>query len=233
MNGLGIIHVPDEVTIPANRPTRKLDRLPKIANEAPRTISDDALVERARRDDQWAIEQLIHRYQSRVYAIAYQMSSADAEEAKDRVQEAFFQAFRKIRQFKGKSSFYTWLYRIVVNTCIDAQRRRKRWYPIVFPWRASKSAEDKSDRLLDEYPDKSEESDPLSVLRHQQLEKEVKKALQSLSQKQRTVFQLKIFQEMSIPEIASILNLAEGTVKTHLFRATQFVQRRLQGWMDN
>ena len=80
---------------------------------------------------------------------------------------------------------------------------------------------------------KSEASDPLLFLRHQQLEKEVKKESQSLSPKQRTVFQLKIFQEMSIPEIASILNLAEGTVKTHLFRATQFIQRRLQGWMDN
>jgi RNA polymerase sigma-70 factor (ECF subfamily) len=86
---------------------------------------------------------------------------------------------------------------------------------------------------MEEYPDKSRDSNPLSVLRHQQLEKEVKIALQSLSQKQRTVFQLKIFQEMSIPEIASILNLAEGTVKSHLFRATQFIQRRLQGWRDN
>ena len=225
--------MPDEVTNPANGSSRKPDRLPNNERQASRIISDGALVERARRDDQWAIEQLIHRYQSRVYAIAYQMSSADAEEAKDRVQDAFFQAFRKIRQFKGKSSFYTWLYRIVVNTCIDAQRRRRRRYPIVFPWRASTSAEGKSDRSLDEYPDKRENSDPLSVLRHQQLEKEVKKALQSLSQKQRTVFQLKIFQEMSIPEIASTLNLAEGTVKTHLFRATQFIQHRLQGWMDN
>ena len=233
MNGLGIIHVPEEATNPANRLARKKDCLPKKAPNASRGISDDALVERARRDDQWAIEQLIHRYQGRVYAIAYQMSSADAEEAKDRVQEAFFQAFRNIRKFKGKSSFYTWLYRIVVNTCIDAQRRRKRWYPIVFPWRASKTAEDKSDRLLEEYPDQSQDSNPLSVLRHQQLEKEVNRALKSLSQKQRTVFQLKIFQGMSIREIANILDLAEGTVKSHLFRATQFIQRRLHGWMEN
>ena len=225
--------MPDEVTNPANSSRRKPDRLSNHERQASRIISDEALVERARRDDQWAIEQLIERYQSRVYAIAYQMSSADAEEAKDRVQEAFFQAFRKIRQFKGKSSFYTWLYRIVVNTCIDAQRRHKRWYPIVFPWRASKTGEDQSDRIMEEYPDKSKNSNPLSVLRHQQLEKEVKIALQSLSQKQSTVFQLKIFQEMSIPEIASILNLAEGTVKSHLFRATQFIQRRLQGWRDN
>ena len=233
MNGVGIIHVPEDAINPANRLARKKDRLPKNAPNVSRGISDDALVERARRDDQWAIEQLIHRYQGRVYAIAYQMSSADVEEAKDRVQEAFFQAFRNIRKFKGKSSFYTWLYRIVVNTCIDAQRRHKRWYPIVFPWRATKTAEDKSDRQLEEYPDQSQDSNPLSVLRHQQLEKEVDKALKSLSQKQRTVFQLKIFQGMSIREIANILDLAEGTVKSHLFRATQFIQRRLHGWMEN
>jgi RNA polymerase sigma-70 factor (ECF subfamily) len=61
----------------------------------------------------------------------------------------------------------------------------------------------------------------------------VKKALTSLSEKQRTVFQLKVFQEMSIPEIAEIMGLAEGTVKTHLFRATQFIRNQLYKWVEN
>ena len=101
--------------------------------------ADAELVRRAQKEDPWAIEQLVLRYQKKVYAIAYQMLSGDAEEARDRTQDAFLQAFRKIKQFRGKSSFYTWLYRIVINTCIDARRRRKRWKEIFFPGRLDKN----------------------------------------------------------------------------------------------
>ena len=72
--------------------------------------ADAELVRRAQKEDPWAIEQLVLRYQKKVYAIAYQMLSGDAEEARDRTQDAFLQAFRKIKQFRGKSSFYTWGY---------------------------------------------------------------------------------------------------------------------------
>ena len=196
-------------------------------------IKDEVLVARARRDDPWAIEQLIRRYQKKVFSIAYQMCLADEEEAKDRTQEAFLQAFRNLKQFKGNSSFYTWLYRIVVNTCIDAQRRRRRWSRIFFPWRSMGDEEKDFNTSLEEYPSKDENSDPLSVLSGRRLEIEVKEALKSLSEKQRTVFQLKVFQEMSIPEIAEVMGLAEGTVKTHLFRATQFIQNQLRQWIEN
>ena len=92
-------HPPDE---PANMPG------------SPDPIyADEELVRRAKNDDPWAIEQLVLRYQQKVYAIAYQMLAGDAEEARDRTQDVFLQAFRNIKRFKGKSSFYTWLYRIV------------------------------------------------------------------------------------------------------------------------
>jgi RNA polymerase sigma-70 factor (ECF subfamily) len=194
--------------------------------------ADDELVRRAQKDDPWAIEQLVLRYQKKVYAIAYQMLSGDAEEARDRTQDAFLQAFRKIKQFRGKSSFYTWLYRIVINTCIDARRRRQRWQEIFFPWRFEKNKAAAPETSLEEFPDTDRNSDPLAAASHRQLEDDVKSALNKLSERQRTIFQLKVFQEMSISEIAESMGLAEGTVKTHLFRATQVVQKQLKGWAD-
>jgi RNA polymerase sigma-70 factor (ECF subfamily) len=206
-----------------------------VSNE-PRSSSpvyaDDELVRRAQMEDPWAIEQLVLRYQKKVYAIAYQMLSGDAEEARDRTQDAFLQAFRKIKQFRGKSSFYTWLYRIVINTCIDARRRRKRWKEIFFPGRLDKNKDHAPQTSLEEFPDTKGNSDPLATVSRRQLEGDVKSALNNLSERQRTIFQLKVFQEMSIAEIAGSMGLAEGTVKTHLFRATRAVQKQLKGWTD-
>jgi RNA polymerase sigma-70 factor (ECF subfamily) len=223
--------VSDESLHVADRYRGKLDHLSKSSLPSYRVLKDEELVVRAQNDEPWAIEQLIRRYQKKVYAIAYRMCFADEEEAKDRTQEAFLQIFRNIKHFKGKSSFYTWIYRITVNSCIDAQRKRRRWRKIFFSRRFGKNEEKQPNSSLEEYPGKDENSNPHSALSHQQLEKKVKNALKSLSEKQRTVFQLKVFQEMSIHEIAQTMGLAEGTVKTHLFRATQLVQNQLHEWI--
>ena len=199
--------------------------------DSPRQVyTDEELVRRAKADDPWAIEQLVLRYQQKVYAIAYQMLGGDAEEARDRTQDAFLQAFRSIKRFKGKSSFYTWLYRIVINTCIDARRRRSRWKEIFFPWRFDRDKEGAPDNAMEEFADDSPGSDPLEAASGRQLQDDVKGALDKLSQRQRTIFQLKVFQEMSIAEITETMGLAEGTVKSHLFRATRIVQKQLKGW---
>ena len=167
-----------------------------------------------------------------VIMLAYQMLSGDEEEAKDRTQDAFLQAFRKIKQFKGKSSFYTWLYRIVVNKCIDARRRKQRWKKIFRPWRFDKDKEDEYSTSLEEYPDANKNSDPLSTASRKQLQQDVKGAMNILSEKQRTIFELKVFHEMTIVEISEMMGLAQGTVKTHLFRATRAIQKQLGKWAD-
>jgi RNA polymerase sigma-70 factor (ECF subfamily) len=193
---------------------------------------DKELVRRAQNDDGWAIEQLVLRYQKKAYAIAYQMLSGDAQEAQDRTQDAFLKAFRKIKQFKGNASFYTWFYRILVNTCLDARRRKRRWKEIFRPWRSAQNKEEASSTSLENYPDTTQNSNPLSTVSKRQLENDVNDALNILSERQRSIFQLKVFQEMSISEIAKMMGLAEGTVKTHLFRATQAVQKQLKGWAN-
>ncbi len=191
---------------------------------------DSELVRRAQKDDAWAIEKLVIRYQEKVYAIAYQMLSGDAEAAKDQTQETFFRAFRKIKQFKGKSSFYTWLYRIVINTCLDARRRRRRWKEVFFSWRSAKNSEDSQSVSLEEFPDRDRNSDPSANINGQALRNDLDRAMNKLSERQRAIFQLKIFHEMSIPEISKTIGIAQGTVKTHLFRATQVIQKQLKEW---
>jgi len=216
----------------AKQNPKEYAELSKATSLSSPVYDDKELVRRAQHDDPWAFEQLVLRYQKKVYAIAYRMLSGDMEEAKDRTQEAFLQAFRKIKQFKGKASFYTWLYRIVVNTCIDAHRHRRRWKEIFFTRRFGRNKEEDSNVLLEEYPDTGKNSDPISTVSRHQLELDVHRALKTLSEKQRIIFQLKVFDELSISEIAESLNLAEGTVKTHLFRATQVVQKQLKEWAD-
>ena len=214
----------------AQQPEDSLDDTANRPGSPDPVYTDEELVSRAKKDDPWAIEQLVLRYQQKIYAMAYQMLVGDAEEARDRTQDVFLQAFRSLKRFKGKSSFYTWLYRIAINTCIDARRRQNRWKKIFFPWRSDRDKDAAPENSLEEIADANPNSDPLATASGRQLEGDVKTALKKLSQRQRTIFQLKVFQEMSIAEIAEALELAEGTVKTHLFRATRTVQKQLKGW---
>ena len=230
---LKVKSVSDEFLNLARQDSYEFDNLSNVPSAAGPVYEDKELVRLAQNDDPWAIEQLILRYQKKVYAIAYQMLGGDEQEAQDRTQDAFLKAFRKIKQFKGTASFYTWLYRIVINTCLDARRRRRRWKEIFLPWRLERHKEDGSTAVLEEYPDTDKRSNPLETVKKRQLEKDVNKVLNTLSERQRTIFQLKIFHEMSIPEIAKIMSLAEGTVKTHLFRATQSIQKKLKGWKES
>jgi RNA polymerase sigma-70 factor (ECF subfamily) len=178
------------------------------------------------------VDQLVRRYQKKVYGLAYQFCGFDPEEARDTAQEALLQVFRNLKHFEGRSKFSTWLYRVVVNTCLDARRRRRRWLENVLPWRPGKQKETDPDQLLDTLPAPENGMDPISNLSVGELKRDVTDALRGLSENQRTVFQLKVFQEMSIPEIAEVTGMAEGTVKSHLFRATQSMRGQLRRWVE-
>ena len=139
-------------------------------------------------------------------------------------------AFRSLKSFREKSSFYTWFYRILVNTCLDGRRRRRRWERIFSFWRRERDEKAPIKDVLEEYPDPKENSNPLAVLSGKQLSQEIRKALQALPERQRLVFQLKVLHGMRIREIAQVIGVAEGTVKNHLFRATHFLRDALQEW---
>jgi RNA polymerase sigma-70 factor (ECF subfamily) len=193
---------------------------------------EEELVRRARENDPGAVDQLIRRYQKKVYQIAYQMSGSDPEEARDCAQEALIQVFRNLGRFEGRSRFATWVYRVVVNTCLDARRRRRRWLRMIFSRRPGMPDDADADTILDNLPAPEDGMDPVSNVSGEELKHDVADALRRLSERQRTVFQLKVFQEMTIPEIAAVTGMAEGTVKSHLFRATQSVREQLSRWAE-
>jgi RNA polymerase sigma-70 factor (ECF subfamily) len=196
----------------------------------PMTLRDEELVARINDGEDWATEELVNRYQEKSYAIAYHMCSEDVEEARDLTQEAFLRAFGSLGKFRGDSSFYTWFYRILVNVCLDSRRRGRRWKQIFSPWRQAKSGKGSRGEPPEEQSDVRDDSNPISALSGKQFATEIKKSLKALPEKQRLVFQLKVFHGMRIREIAQVIGTAEGTVKSHLFRATRFLREELKEW---
>jgi RNA polymerase sigma-70 factor (ECF subfamily) len=230
MNGGG--HASQRLKAPAVSRSRQEPSTASVPPAVNALAEEDELVRRARGNDPAAVDQLIRRYQKKVYSIAYQMSGSDPEDARDCAQEALIQVFRNLGRFEGRSRFSTWLYRVVVNTCLDARRRRRRWLQMIFSRRAEKQDAADADPILDSLTAPEDGTDPVSSVSGKELQRDVTEALHRLSEKQRTVFQLKVFQEMSIPEIAAATGMAEGTVKSHLFRATQSVRDQLRRWAE-
>jgi RNA polymerase sigma-70 factor (ECF subfamily) len=194
--------------------------------------SDDALlVARALQKDERAEIELISRHQQKAYAIAFHMCSGDCHEAQDIVQESFLKVFRNLHRFDGRSSFYTWFYRIVVNTCIDHRRRRHLKEKVFSFWRRQTDDEQKiAQQIIENHPDPNAHDNPLDTLHHKELGAAIGQLMESLPEKQRIVFQLKILEGLRIREIADILEMAEGTVKSHLFRAIKAARTALQAW---
>jgi RNA polymerase sigma-70 factor (ECF subfamily) len=177
----------------------------------------------------WAMEELVRRYQKKAYAIAYHLSEGEPQDAEDLTQEAFLRAFKNLRKFRGKSTFYTWFYRILVNVCLDRRRHRNRWQLLVSPWASRKH---EKGRTLVEAEDVEGRQDPVRELNNRQLSKDIETAMKALPEKQRVAFQLKVLHGMSISQIAEVTGAAEGTVKSHLFRATHSLRQALKSWEE-
>jgi len=190
---------------------------------------DSALLARVKDGDQRAAEALFRKYRNRAFAIAYRMSAGDREEALERVQETFLKVFRTIGGFDGKATFYTWFHRILVNTCLDARRSRLRWLR-VFGRPMRPESEPDAPQSLNSFPDTGPDASPDARIRADELARDVRQALLRMSPHQRMVITLKCFEDMRVSEIAEVMNLAEGTVKTHLFRATQAMRKHLAHW---
>ena len=191
-------------------------------------MQDDIVKVRAQDKD--ALDSLFTRHMQKAFAMSLNLCSGDREQARDLTQEALLKAVRNIAQFKGEASFSTWLYRIIYNTWLDNRKQSSRWADIFSPWRWAQQKGEPDREILEEAQDSDLKKNPLNVLQAHQLDRDLQKALQALPDKQRIVFQLKVLDEMSIKEIAAVLNSAEGTIKSHLFRATQHLQKTLRDW---
>lgn len=172
--------------------------------------NDGELVELTLRGHPEAFARLVERYDRAVYHLAYR-TLHDVEEARDATQEAFFKAFRSLRTFKPGAKFSTWIFAIAYHGCCDRLNKRKRYSGEELPERADAGPGPEAQVIA---------LDEASRLRS---------AIEALPEKYRTVVTLFHLQGKQYEEIASVLGLPMGTVKTHLFRAKEQLRRLLGG----
>lgn len=181
---------------------------------------DRELVARAQSRDMAAYDELIRRYQRKIYQLVYNMTS-NREDAEDLTQDVFVKAYKVLSYFKGESSFYTWVYRIAVNQTINYLKKRNR--------RAAMSLDD-MDQAVERDPDYVELRARESTVREvslSELQKRLNEALQNLSEKHRAVVVLHDIQGIQKEEIGRMLGCSEGTVKSRLFYARKELQQYL------
>jgi RNA polymerase sigma-70 factor (ECF subfamily) len=187
-------------------------------------IDDLTLVQRARGEDLDAYDQLIRRYQERVYATVYHMTS-NHEDAHDLVQETFIKAFRALKSFKGDSSFYTWVYRIAVNKTINFLKQRKNRIHVSLN-DVDFNAENDPDLVA-----LVSEKTPRRDLNLLELQEKLNGAMQKLSEHHRMVVTLHDIQGLSHEEIGKIMDCNVGTVRSRLFYARQQMQAYLSDYL--
>jgi RNA polymerase sigma-70 factor (ECF subfamily) len=184
--------------------------------------SDEALCERVAAGDERAFDLLVSRYQERAYRLAWSVLR-DGEEARDASQDAFLKLYRTAGTFAGRSRFSTWFYRLLVNMCLDRQRRFKRWRSLLVRPPAHDDSPD--DDFLERQPAPPE--DPLADMGREAVMKQVWAAVEELSPQQRAALVLQVREELPTSEIASVLDCSEATVRVHLHRALRTLRRRL------
>jgi RNA polymerase sigma-70 factor (ECF subfamily) len=188
-------------------------------NPPAETLEGD-LVRRARKGDLTAYDELVKRYQERIYATIYHMTS-NHEDANDLAQDSFIKAYQALKSFKGGSSFYTWLYRINVNKTINFLKQRKNKHH--FSLNDLDFNTEHNPDLVALISDKT----PLRDAGLTELQKKLNEALHKLSEPHRMVVVLHDVQGMSHEEIAEIMDCNIGTVRSRLFYARQ----QLQGYL--
>lgn len=167
-----------------------------------------------------AFRELVDGYQRQVYFLALDLTGNHSD-AEDIAQEAFIKAYRYIGKFRGDAQFGTWIYRITVNCYIDSRRKKQ---VMTVPIHESKDS--KNQRLPQVQP-VSPQPEPGRQLDAQMLQGQINSALKQLSPKERSVFVLRHYNEMPLKEIGQTLDIAEGTVKSLLFRAVKRLQKEL------
>ena len=188
-----------------------------------KSLTDIELVERLKVNDTKAFEELVERYKKMGFSLAYNMSGS-VEDAQDISQEAFVIVHSQIHKFRGESSFKTWFYRIIVNLC-RGHYRKNRFASFISINFFTKEGDEKT-------IDAVAETTPENELSTKQLGSAIKNAVKNLPVKQQEVFVMKHFNGMKISEISEVLGCAEGTVKSHLFRAVKKLQEKLKGFYN-
>jgi RNA polymerase sigma-70 factor (ECF subfamily) len=182
-----------------------------------RPIADTRVVESCQQGDREAFRLLFETHKDKVYSIALYFFGGDTALAGDITQQVFLKLFTRISQFRHQSEFTTWLYRLTTNTCIDEQRKRRRFSPLPDTLAATGAHNNGGAGV------------PAAEARFMRLEvaDSVRDAILTLKPKLRIAILLKYFEELSYEEIAEVLNCSKGTVASRLNRGHRILAQRL------
>jgi RNA polymerase sigma-70 factor, ECF subfamily len=188
-----------------------------MAEQSLTRLDDATLIRESQRGNRAAFEELVRHYDQAVLRLAMHITGSETE-AQDVYQDAFLKAYRNIGSFRFECSFYTWIYRIVTNLCLDSLRKKQ--------VRKEDSAtqvdsDGQSYDLMDQVADGRPGANPERDLMRRELGATISRALQRLTPRERMVFELKHYQGLKLRTIGEMLNTTEETAKNTLFRATQ------------
>jgi RNA polymerase sigma-70 factor (ECF subfamily) len=188
--------------------------------------SDEDLVNRTQAGDARAFDALVVRFSPRLYGLVYNMT-ASHEDTNDLLQEIFSKAYRSIKGFQGKSSFYTWMHTIAVHMSINFLKKRNR--------RRTMSLDDVDNGILNDpdFIEATSNGDPSHAANLSELQLKLNESLLKLSHEHRAVVTMFDIQGMPHAEIAKILKISEGTVRSRLFYAHRQLQNHLREFIKN
>lgn len=197
-------------------------------SEETQELADAELVKRAINKDRDAYKILVERYQGRAFALAYRILQS-REDAEDVVQESFVKAYLSLSSFKGQSSFYTWLYRIVRNMTIDVKRKTSR---------QSKREVDVGDVSFERIQESEtlfvkQESGPEEDLMRKEQRKRIVDALSGISEEHRSVIILREVDGLDYQQIADVTGVSKGTIMSRLHYARKKLQGALKDFMSS
>lgn len=186
-------------------------------------LEDQLLVERSKKGDREAFEHLVRLYENKVYTIAYRLMGNHAD-ASDLAQDAFIKIYQALPNFRGDSSFSTWIYHITVNVCRDELRKRQR--------RPTVSLDEPAGENNTTYEIRSSAPGPEEMLDRSETQAMIQECLNNLSDDYRTILVMREIQELAYEEIAELLGCSLGTVKSRLSRARQALKEKISKQME-
>ncbi len=194
-----------------------------MPGQGPSQVNDAELIRAAQQGDHAAFEELVRQYDQPVLRLALHLTGSE-QLAQDIYQEAFLKVYRSLGSFRFECSFYTWVYRIVSNLCMDHLRRRQ-----VRKEDSSLrvSSEGEEFDLLEQLPDLRAGASPEQDLMRRELGNRIARALTKLTPRERLVFEMKHYQGLKLRTIGEVLNTTEETAKNTLFRATRKLRTAL------
>jgi RNA polymerase sigma-70 factor, ECF subfamily len=179
-------------------------------------VDDSQLIRRAQQGDTSAFEELVRQYDRAVLRLAIHLTGS-LEDGQDIYQEAFLRAYTNLKNFRFECSFYTWIYRIVTNLCLDHLRKK---HSRMRDLTTTISPDGEEEKIVEKMPDHSASASPERSLAGRELRDRICRALGTLTPRERTVFELKHYHGLRLRTVAGMLNTTEGTIKNTLFRAT-------------